>query len=298
MPIGGELLFSKHHGAGNDFLVFEDLADRRRFSVPEVRALCDRHLGIGADGVLRLLAGRDGAALSMELKNGDGSDAETSGNGIRCLVQAAVEAGLVREGTVLVRTVAGLRSVEFETLGPGLGRAAVDMGPATLGPELVLDEPPGVEGARSVDMGNPHIVLFGKPVAEEVVRTVGGRLSRSVPQGANVEFAWRGGGPEALVVRVYERGVGETLACGTGACAVAAAAHEWGIVGRRVDVHLPGGSLGVELSGATIVLRGPTRKVAQVAVRESDLAQLVGELSQWREAGGPEGSLTETVGRR
>jgi diaminopimelate epimerase len=100
------------------------------------------------------------------------------------------------------------------------------------------------------------------------------------------------------VVRVYERGVGETLACGTGACAVAAAAHGWGIVGKRVDVHLPGGSLGVEMSGATIVLRGPTRKVAQVAVRESDLAQLVGELSSSRAAGGPEGSLTEAVGRR
>jgi len=214
------------------------------------------------------------------------------------LVQAAVEAGLVREGTVVVRTVAGLRSVEYETLGPGLGRAAVDMGPAALGPELVIDEPPGVERARSVDMGNPHIVLFGKPVAEEVVWTAGRRLSGLVPQGANVEFAWPGGGPEALVVRVYERGVGETLACGTGACAVAAAAHGWGIVGKRVDVHLPGGSLGVEMSGATIVLRGPTRKVAQVAVRESDLAQLVGELSSSRAAGGPEGSLTEAVGRR
>jgi diaminopimelate epimerase len=171
------------------------------------------------------------------------------------------------------------------------------MGPATLGPELVLDEPPGVERARSVDMGNPHIVLFGKPVGEEVVGTVGGRLSRSVPRGANVEFAWRGGRPEALVARVYERGVGETLACGTGACAVAAAAHEWGMVGNRVEVHLPGGSLGVDLSGATIVLRGPTRKVAQVAVRESDLAELVGETSRWRAAGGPDGPSTEAVGR-
>ena len=169
---------------------------------------------------MRLLEGRDGAAISMELQNADGSDAQLSGNGIRCLVQAAVEAGLVREGPVVVGTAVGPRTVEYETLGPGLGNAAVDMGPANLGTELAVEELPGVERARSVDVGNPHIVLFGDPVGDEMLGSLAVDLSRSVPGGANVEFAWRDERPGALRVRVYERGVGETLACGTGACAV------------------------------------------------------------------------------
>jgi diaminopimelate epimerase len=299
----GELRLSKHHGAGNDFLVFMDLADRRPFSATEVRALCDRHFGVGADGIVRVLAGGSSASLSMELRNADGSFAETSGNGIRCLVQAAIEAGVVAAGVVTVETVAGVRNVDYETIERGLGRAAVDMGPAILGPELAVDElavdeTAGVQRARSVNMGNPHIVLICARVGDEVLRTVGAHLAQSVPGGANVEFAWVDNGPEALDVRVFERGVGETLACGTGACAAAVAARAWELVGDHVEVHLPGGTLEVEMGRASVVLRGPTRKVAEVRIRESDLVELVGELVARHTPRESTGVPSEALGRR
>ncbi|HUC36419.1 MAG TPA: diaminopimelate epimerase [Acidimicrobiales bacterium] len=293
MSEGGDVRLSKHHGAGNDFLVFLDLGDRRRFSAAEVVALCDRHRGVGADGLLRVLDGGADATLAMELQNADGSEAAMSGNGIRCLVQAAVEAGVVAEGTVAVRTPAGVRTVEYEALGPGLGRATVDMGPVTLGPSLEVPEPAGVERARRVDVGNPHVVLLCSEVDDEAVRIAGARLERSVPGGTNVELVWRRAGPDSLWARVFERGVGETLACGTGACAAAAAAHGWGIVGARVEVHLTGGVLEVELGASSVALRGPTRKVADVTVREADLAQLVAELE---EPGEPELSAVSAGG--
>jgi diaminopimelate epimerase len=288
----GELRLSKHHGAGNDFLVFMDLADRRPFSATEVRALCDRHFGVGADGIVRVLAGGSSASLSMELRNADGSFAETSGNGIRCLVQAAVEAGVVAAGVVTVETVVGVRNVDYETIERGLGRAAVDMGPAILGPELVVDETAGVQKARSVNMGNPHIVLICARVGDEA------HLAQSVPGGANVEFAWVDNGPEALDVRVFERGVGETLACGTGACAAAVAARAWELVGDHVEVHLPGGTLEVEMGRASVVLRGPTRKVAEVTIRESDLVERVGELVARHTPRESTGVPSEALGRR
>lgn len=292
---GGSLLLSKHHGAGNDFLVLIDLADRRPLSSGEVRALCDRHLGVGADGIVRVLGPSAGTALVMDLCNADGSVAEMSGNGIRCMVQAAVEAGIVPEGTVTVKTLAGLRRVDYETRAPGLGVAAVDMGPAVLGREIPVDEPIDVQRARSVDMGNPHIVLLCAPAGDDMVKSVGGRLDQAVPGGTNVEFAWRAVEPDSLNVRVFERGVGETLACGTGACAAAAAAHSWGVVGNQVSVRLPGGTLEVEMRAESVVLRGPTRKVAEVEVSESDLAELVLEMPGGRQPRRPETSAGEVV---
>jgi len=294
----GEIRLSKHHGAGNDFLVSMDLDDTRPFSTAEVRALCDRHRGVGADGVLRVLVGNGPAALSMDLRNADGSVAEMSGNGIRCLVQAAVESEVVATGDVAVMTGAGIREVAYEILAPGLGRASVDMGPAVLGPELRPEVPPGVETARSVDMGNPHLVLLlGAPADDQSVIGAGALLQGSVPGGVNVEFAWLAPRGDTVCVRVFERGVGETLACGTGACAVAAAVHSWGMVGDVVQVEMPGGTLEVLVGDDTVLLTGPVRKVAEVVVRAADLAELVSDLDgDGRATSSPLGG--EVVGRR
>ncbi|HXQ75184.1 MAG TPA: diaminopimelate epimerase [Acidimicrobiales bacterium] len=276
----GQLRLTKHHGAGNDFLVLLDSDDLRPLSPAEVRVLCDRRRGIGADGVLRVLSGRHGSALTMDLHNADGGLAEMSGNGIRCLVQAAVDAGWVAPGPVSVATAGGLRTVIYRAGDrPGLGFGSVDMGHATLGPELDAGAlpaqlEPSVRFARTVDMGNPHIVLFGTPVDEATVTTAGGALEHSVRGRANVEFVWPGTGSDTLTMRVWERGVGETLACGTGACAAAAAAHGWGLVGSLVSVHSPGGTLQVELRPDGISLAGPTQRVGAVAVEDAVLAEL------------------------
>jgi diaminopimelate epimerase len=280
MPGTGELRLTKHHGAGNDFLVFLDADGRRPLSPAEVRVLCDRHRGLGADGVLRVVRGGAGAALTMDLRNADGGPAEMSGNGIRCLVQAAVDGGWVVPGPVTVATPGGVRTVLYRTdERPGLGFGSVDMGAATLGPELDVGElpeevAPAIRFARTVGMGNPHIVLFGAPVDADIVATVGPPLEHSVAGRANVEFVWPATDSDTLTMRVWERGVGETLACGTGACAAVAAAHSWGLVGSVVLVHSPGGTLQVGLGTDGIVLTGPTQKVADVVVDDVVLDEL------------------------
>src|ERR1700753_2413798 len=126
---------TKHEGAGNDFLVVLDPDDAIRLSMGQVRLLADRHRGIGADGVIRVGPGRDGCDLSMELRNADGGEAEMSGNGIRCLAQAAVDAGLVSPPRFTVATAGGRRTISYEAgPTPGWATASVDMGPARLGP--------------------------------------------------------------------------------------------------------------------------------------------------------------------
>jgi diaminopimelate epimerase len=287
MPETSRLRLTKHHGAGNDFLVLLDAGSHRPISAAETRALCHRHLGIGADGLLRAMHGQGGAALAMELRNADGSMAEMSGNGIRCLVQAAVLSGWVPPGTVEVDTAAGRRQVEYRPgAEAGAGFARVDMGTAVLGAELVVDEA-RVRAARSVDMGNPHLVLLvDGPADDAMVGDVGPRLERSVSGGANVEMVWPVDQGE-LGMRVWERGVGETLACGTGTCAAAAAAANWGLGERRFLVHNPGGLLEAELTDQGVVLGGPTMMVGEVSVDETVLAALVTSMSTAAAKGGP-----------
>jgi diaminopimelate epimerase len=276
MRDGAQLRLSKHHGAGNDFLVLLDAHDDRIVSGPEVRALCDRRRGIGADGLVRAVVAPTSGSLVMELRNADGGVAEMSGNGIRCMVQAAVHAGLVEPGEVVVHTVAGVRTVHYRAGDrPGLGYAGVDRGAAVLGEDLPVPDVPGARAARRVDMGNPHVVILGDAVGPEVVARIGARLEGTITGGANVEFVWPGPADGELTMRVWERGVGPTLACGTGACAAAAAAHASGLVGRQVRVHNPGGPLDVTLGDDGIELAGPTQWVADVTVDASVLATLV-----------------------
>jgi diaminopimelate epimerase len=261
------LSFSKHHGAGNDFLVFVDPADRIRLPESVVVALCDRYRGVGADGLVRVWPG-EGTDLSMELHNADGGRAEMSGNGIRCVAQAAVDAGLADPPRLTVATDAGVRTVEYRAVGAGAGWARVDMGPATLGEEQVslLGQGP----ARRVDVGNPHLVVLHDGVDLLDVAGLGRRISGTVPGGLNVEFVSVVGDGD-LRMRVWERGVGETRACGTGSVAAAAAARAWGLTGSVVCVQNPGGPLEVELgedgagAGAPSAwLAGPTHKVADL----------------------------------
>jgi diaminopimelate epimerase len=183
---------------------------------------------------------------------------------------------MVRAGAVLVQTLGGLRSVEYRA-GPGAGQGygRVDMGRAVLGSDIDAGELGDARWGQHVDMGNPHVVLFGLQAADDTVRRVGPHWEGSIVGGANVEFVWPGPGAGELSLRVWERGVGETLACGTGACAVVAAAHAHGEAGARVRVHNPGGPLDVELGDAGVFLGGPAQKVGDVTVDEAVLASMV-----------------------
>ena len=274
----------KLHGLANDFLVLlAEPGDPAAALLdggagPEAaRRLCHRHTGIGADGLIlgRRLEGPDrDAVMSFRLWNADGSEAEMSGNGMRCLAHAALDAGWVEAGSPFgVLTAAGRREVTIRPAGgPGATWATVEMGVIK-----VRAEHGGgcnvANGQLLVDVGNPHLVVLGPDPATVDVATLGPALERSDPAGLNVEFVTLGPGPDTVTMRVWERGVGETQACGTGSCAAAAALHHWGRVGRAVTVHQPGGSVAVELRpDGTATLAGPSQRVAGCRVAGSPVA--------------------------
>ena len=262
------LPLTKHHGLGNDFLVLLDLDGRRPVDAALARRLCDRHRGVGADGVIRVTAGTEGADLTMQLRNADGGLAEISGNGIRCLAQAVLDAGVVPGPSLTVATPAGVRHLTVRSRGGADAVVSVDMGPAKVGPEE--PQPTPDRGVRPVDMGNPHLVVWGPAFTTEDVHGMGAQIEAHHPGGINVEFVTLGPGADELTMRVWERGVGETMACGSGACAAAAALHEWGLVGPRVVVHQPGGDAEVEVGESTVVLTGPSHRIARVEVDLDD----------------------------
>lgn len=254
----------KAEGTGNDFLVIER-AQATDLDARDIVELCDRHRGIGADG---LLVASKGATcdLEMTLYNADGSRAEMSGNGIRCLVAVANWWGWVNEGAITVATDAGVRLVEWSagtTLGEGFARVA--MGKVTLGGSATVP----IEGARAVhvDVGNPHIVaLIEREVAQIDLATVAGQLALGTDLGVNLEVINVVDRDEIDLV-VFERGVGITRACGTGSCAAAAVAHSFDLVGTTVKVHNPGGTLEVRIDpDGEVTLGGPARVVATIGV--------------------------------
>jgi diaminopimelate epimerase len=240
----------KYQGLGNDFLILLDESGTQPVDEERARALCDRHLGVGADGVIRATKAdrATGARVAMELRNADGSAAETSGNGLRCLARAVVDAGWCQGPEVAVLTDAGVKRLRIAG-----DEITVDMGPAK------VDGGNG-EGTL-VDMGNPHLVIVVDDPATVDLDALGRRHAE-----LNVEVIASTFMPHSLAMRVHERGVGETLACGTGACAAAAAAYDLGLVGTRVVVYQPGGPAVVELLADTVTLTGPAVHVATVEV--------------------------------
>jgi diaminopimelate epimerase len=264
------LHFAKLHATGNDFLVRLAL-DGEPALAPEIAAqLCDRRRGIGADGLITIGAGSAqlGFDCTMTLQNADGGAAEMSGNGIRCLAWVAARAKLGTDDELRVQTAAGLRVVALSRDDNGtVVSADVDMGPVTLGDEDVEITIDGTEYWGDIaNVGNPHLVCFvidpsAVPVAQHGPRI---ELDARFPNRTNVEFV-RVRPPNVIDMRVWERGVGETLSCGTGACATAAVARNRGVVEEQVHVRVPGGELLVTL-GDTVRLGGPVRHVFDVEI--------------------------------
>ena len=266
-------------GAGNDFIIVNalnpdlDTGDLVGLS----RVMCDRNFGVGADGLILVVPGKD-APLMMRMLNPDGSEAEMCGNGIRCFAKYVSDEGLASGTRVLVDTLAGVKTVEITADNGRSSRVIVDMGSPVFDRDLipmsgpkssdrVVGEPVDVDGlvykATCLSMGNPHCVIFVDDVQAFPVRDVGPKIEHLslFPQRTNVPFVQVVNRTEILL-RVWERGAGETLACGTGACAAAIASMVNGFVDRKILVHLPGGDLEIEwTAGNTVLMDCPAENV-------------------------------------
>jgi diaminopimelate epimerase len=280
------LRLSKYQASGNDFLIVDEMEGAA--GDLDVPALCDRWLGIGADGLIRVSPGTH-APFRFDLTNADGSPAEMSGNGMRCLAAYLHDDGRVEGDVLAVETVAGVREVRLDLPDGRATGATVDMGPPNFTKaaipmrgaawETFVGQPFDLGGglvltATALSMGNPHLVLFGdEDPARYHLEHLGPALEHHelFPERTNVEFARVT--EEGIDVRVWERGVGETLACGTGACAVAVAANETGLGPSAVAVRFPGGPLVVERrDDGSVLLGGPVAHVFDADVDLDELA--------------------------
>ncbi|MBE0476735.1 MAG: diaminopimelate epimerase [Coriobacteriia bacterium] len=282
--------FTKMHGLGNDFILIADLGGEVELDEAAVRWFCDRHFGVGADGLILLRPPTvPDADLSMLYRNADGTTAEMCGNGARCFAKYAAERDIIARESRLIRvqTLGGVREVTLQRDALGdVESATVDMGVPRLHPEEIPSTLPGeqvfecpIETAAgtfevtAVNMGNPHAVVWVDDVDEAPVETVGPLIETHevFPERTNVEFAQvveGPEGPERILLRVWERGVGETMACGTGACATLVASVLACLTGRESVVEVPGGELVVRWAeDEHVYLTGPAEEVFSGVVR-------------------------------
>jgi diaminopimelate epimerase len=272
--------FVKMHGLGNDYVYVNGLATRRADWPALAVAVSDRHTGVGADGLIVLLPSRR-ADFRMRMFNADGSEGEMCGNGIRCLAKLAWDLRLTRRRDLVFETPAGPIRTRMARYDATEARVTVDMGaprplkvppaprrPGAEPPTLIVDTL-DVAGTsfriHEVSMGNPHCVLFVPDVTAAPVARIGPLLERHprFPNRTNVEFVQVLSRSEVRQ-RTWERGSGETMACGTGACATAVAAHRTGRTGPRVTVHLLGGDLRIEIArDGRVFMTGPAVTVFQ-----------------------------------
>ena len=279
------IAFTKGHGTGNDFVVIADPDGTFDLTDDQIAVLCDRRFGIGADGILRVVrsaaledgadAAAGGAEWFMDYRNADGSKAEMCGNGVRVFVRYLTEAGLAAladEAALPIGTRGGIKTVTRDERG-----FEVDLGSWRIEPEDVIVRARGLEVPRpglGVDLGNPHVVvaLSGPSELESLDLTSRPALQPEPARGANVEFVVPGDplvqdGVGGIRMRVFERGVGETLSCGTGVAAAALAVRHWAgpAAPDRWSVEVPGGALGVRVrqvgDAQHVLLSGPATLV-------------------------------------
>lgn len=284
LKLGNEIFASKHHGLGNDFLVLLDMADRFRFTSLELRALLDRRIGIGSDGFIRAFPARPDspAVASMDLYNSDGTRAEMSGNGIRCLAQALIDADIAPHGVFSIDTDAGLMEIQSSSsAGDTIATVSVGMGMPEIKEISSLNQfGHQFKGVR-VDIGNPHLVLI--PEVELSVEglhdldiaKLGPELESKFPGGMNVEWILAMPNRKDVHLRVWERGAGITQACGTGTTASSFVAYHLGLVEKQVTVHNPGGDLMVNIGDDQCYLTGPAQKVGEIQVSAEQLRDMV-----------------------
>lgn len=284
------MIFAKMHGTGNDFVVVNGFREHLDDSILGrlARRICDRHFGVGGDGLVLVSASQNSDFL-MRMINPDGSEAEMCGNGIRCAAKFAFDRGITDANPVRVETLGGVKTIDLTATDGKVTAARVDMGKPRLdrreipmiggsaGP--VIAEPLSVDGRAlditCVSMGNPHCVTFVDDAESYPIQGVGRQVERhpSFPERTNTEFV-QVKSPTEIRMRVWERGAGETLACGTGACASVVASILNGKTKRAVTVHLDGGDLEIEWpEDGSVMMTGPavevfTGEIAQETVTD------------------------------
>ena len=275
-----KLPFTKMHGISNDYIYVNAFATTVPNPPVVARKVSDRRTGIGGDGLI-LICPSDTAHARMEMYNADGSRGDMCGNGIRCVGKYLYDHGLARANPLKVDTDAGLKTLFLELKNDKVSGVTVDMGEPILdGPRIpvaatgqVIDQPLQVEGksyqVTCVSMGNPHCVTFVDAVEPLDLEKIGPKFEHHsfFPKRVNTEFI-QVVSPTALNMRVWERGSGETWACGTGACAAAVAAILNHKVGRRVTIHLRGGDLEIEWRAEDnhVYMTGPAEEVFEGTV--------------------------------
>jgi len=272
-----ELGFTKMHGLGNDFIMVGCIESSLQDPAATAKKLCDRHFGIGADGLILVLPSKK-ADFKMRIFNPDGSEAEMCGNGIRCFAKYVRDRGLTDKKKLEVETLAGMIKPEILDSGmikvdmgePELERANIPMrGQAgkVISEKLMLD---GNElEVTAVSMGNPHAIIFVEDLEEYPVADIGSQVEDNpiFPKKTNVEFV-QVKSPEEIHIGVWERGAGVTLACGTGACASLVAGVLNKKTERKAKVHLPGGMLEIEWARNNhVYMTGPAKTVFEGTIK-------------------------------
>jgi len=269
-----EIKFWKMHGLGNDYIVIDNRdgkLDGKDLGMI-AKKLCRRRFSVGADGLL-LLCNSSVADVKMRIFNADGSEAEMCGNGIRCLAKYCFENNITRKTELRIETLAGVKTVWLNVEDGTVSSVTVDMGSPILerpripmaGEGRCIDEELDVEGEKfrvtCLSVGNPHCVVFVNNVDDFPIEKFGPKIENHpvFPNRTNVEFVEMMRNNE-MNLRVWERGVGETLACGTGACAAAVAANLTGKISGGCMVHLLGGDLNIEYENGRILMRGAAEK--------------------------------------
>jgi len=290
------LRFAKYHGLGNDFILIDGMNAPISLSAREVIRLCDRHFGIGADGVILALPSAN-ADCRMQLLNSDGSEAEMCGNGLRCLARFVWDEGLIRKAEMTIKTLAGFKHPRLHVQDEHVVEISVQMGkplllarevPTTLVPpnakaiDVTLVFPKadglreGVWNVTAVNTGVPHCVVFVPDVEAVDWRSLGPRIEHhpAFPQKTNVMFT-QIVTRDQLRVRPWERGAGATLACGTGACAAAVAAAITGKAEHDVRVTLPGGTLRIQWDETSdeMIMAGSAERVFEGRIEVTGISQ-------------------------
>lgn len=254
--------YVKSHGLANDYLVIDPARVPFELTSDAIRLICDRHRGVGSDGILAVAPG-DGADFGVRIFNPDGSEAEKSGNGARIFAKYLREHGYTTKDAFTLRTAGGRVSVRLELDGDRVAVVVAEMGKARFDQIGSLE----VDGRRlevtSLSLGNPHCVVFVRDLDAIDVHALGPKIERhpAFPARTNVQFA-QVVGRDKVRIEIWERGAGYTLASGSSSCAVVAAAHRKGLVDRDVTVSMPGGQLEISIADdGELRMRGPVEEV-------------------------------------